>query len=272
MVAATMALMISSCGSESSVEPIVEEPVAADFVEDTLGLNMKMIYVEGGNFLMGATSEQASDAEFYEKVVRRVRLSSYYIGECEVTQGQWAKIMGTSVRQQADKAYAYNLYGVGSDYPMYYVSWEEAMEFCQKLSRMTGRTYTLPTEAQWEYAARGGKNVDGTKYSGSNSIDDVAWYYDNADFTTYPVNTKLANGLGLYDMSGNVWEWCLDWFDESYAVNDTNNPTGPSSGSLHVCRGGSWRDGARNCRVSARYWNRPVDRYDSQGFRVVVLP
>lgn len=137
---------------------------------------------------------------------------------------------------------------------------------------MTGRTYCLPTEAQWEYAARGGKNNDGSKYSGSWSIDAVAWYDGNSGSSTHPVKNKRANSLGLYDMSGNVWEWCADWYGSSYNVNDTNNPTGPSSGSNRVLRGGSWIYSAPYCRVSRRYSYSPGFRSYNFGFRVVVLP
>lgn len=249
-------------------------PQPQDFIETAAGLNMKMVYVEGGEFLMGATSEQGSDAESNENPVRRVRLDSYYIGECEVTQEQWAKVMGTTIQQRQDKVNCSFSYGVGPDYPMYYVSWEEAQVFCRKLSQMTGRTYCLPTEAQWEYAARGGKKADGTKYSGSWSIDAVAWYSDNSGSrSTHPVKNKRANGLGLYDMSGNVWEWCSDWYD-GYKVNDTNNPTGPSSGlyGVRVQRGGSWAYKACQSRVSARHFRNPDFWSSDSGFRVVVIP
>ena len=243
-----------------------------DFVETTAGLNMKMVWVEGGEFLMGGTSEQGSEANDNEQVIRRIRLNSYYIGECEITQEQWAKVMGTSIQQQAGKAGASSYYGIGPDYPMYYVSWEEAQAFCQELSRMTGRTYCLPTEAQWEYAARGGKKADGSKYSGSWSIDAVAWYYDNSGSSTHPVKNKRANSLGLYDMSGNVWEKCSDWFGSDYNINETNNPTGPSAGSYRVARGGGWDCDARGCRVSYRTICVPGFRANDSGFRVVVLP
>ena len=244
-----------------------------DFVETVAGLNMKMVWVEGGEFLMGGTSEQGSETENNEQVIRRVKLSSYYIGECEITQSQWEKVMGTSVLQQRSKAnYDYGLRGTGPNYPMYYVSWEDAQAFCQELSRMTGRIYCLPTEAQWEYAARGGKNNDDTKYSGSWSIYAVAWYDGNSGLSTHPVKNKRANSLGLYDMSGNVWEWCSDWYGDNYNVNDTNNPTGPSSGSYRVLRGGSWCYDAQYCRVSYRSGNSPGYRDSSYGFRVVVLP
>ena len=244
-----------------------------DFVETTAGLNMKMVYVEGGEFMMGATSEQGSEGDDDEQVIRRVKLDSYYIGECEVTQEQWTKIMGTSIQQQRSKASDDNgLRGTGPDYPMYYVSWEDAQAFCSELSRMTGKTYCLPTEAQWEYAARGGKKADGTKYSGSWSIDAVAWYDGNSGSSTHPVKNKRPNGLGLYDMSGNVWEWCSDWYGSNYNVNDTNNPVGPSSGAYRVLRGGGWSYYARCCRVSVRGGNNPGKRNYYSGFRVVLLP
>lgn len=261
----TVTLPNNSTGKSSSGQ---------DFVETTAGLNMKMVYVEGGDFTMGATSEQGSDGESDEKVIRRVRLDSYYIGECEVTQEQWTKVMGTSIQQQhnkLDRKNKYSLSGVGTDYPMYYVSWEDAQMFCSELSRMTGRTYCLPTEAQWEYAARGGKKANGTKYSGSESIDAVAWYRDHG-IGIHPVKTKRANGLGLYDMSGNVTEWCSDWYSYTYDANDTNNPVGPSSGSYRVYRGGNCYSRAASCRVSYRGMSQYCAPYFGNGFRVVVLP
>lgn len=238
-----------------------------DFTEDAWGINMKMIWVEGGDFLMGCTSEQGSCYDD-EKNVRRVTVDGFYIGMLEVTQSQWEKVMGTSIYQQKSKANESNTYGVGPDYPIYYVSWEEATEFCRLLSNKTGKTYTLPTEAQWEYAARGGKKADGTKYAGSNMIDAVA---NNSGSSTHPCGTKRANALGIYDMSGNVWEWCKDWYSSSYPSYDTNNPTGPSSGSARVIRGGSWYNNATNCRVANRFVSSPGYRGSDLGFRVVLL-
>lgn len=243
-----------------------------DFTETAWGINMKMIYVEGGDFLMGCTSEQGS-CNNDETNVRRVTLDAFYIGMCEVTQSQWEKVMGTSVSQQRNKVNSSgSLPGVGPDYPMYYVSWEEANEFCRLLSQKTGRTYVLPTEAQWEYAARGGKNAEGTKYSGSNMLDAVAWYDGNSGGTTHIVGTKRANVLGIYDMSGNVWEWCKDWYSDSYVSYDTNNPVGPSSGSRRVSRGGGWFNAAGGCRFAIRSYISPGYRYYNLGFRVVLLP
>ena len=243
-----------------------------DFTETAWGANMKMIWVEGGDFLMGCTSEQGNCGSD-EQNVRRVTVDGFYIGMLEVTQSQWEKVVGTSISQQRNKRGSdYALEGVGPDYPMYYVSWDEAMEFCRLLSNKTGRTYTLPTEAQWEYAARGGNKNEGAKYAGSNMIDAVAWYTDNSGSNTHIVGSKRANALGIYDMSGNVWEWCKDWYASSYVSYDTNNPVGPSSGSSRVVRGGSWYSSASNCRVADRGSYSPGDRYSNLGFRVVCLP
>lgn len=243
-----------------------------DFTETAWDVNMKMIWVEGGDFLMGCTSEQGN-CESDEQNVRRVTVDGFYIGMLEVTQSQWEKVVGTSIYQQKSKADASSTYGVGPDYPMYYVSWDEAMEFCRLLSNKTGRTYTLPTEAQWEYAARGGNKNEGAKYAGSNMIDAVAWYTDNrGSYSTHIVGSKRANALGIYDMSGNVWEWCKDWYANSYVSYDTNNPVGPSWGSSRVYRGGSWLSNASNCRVAYRHANFPGNRRSYLGFRVVCLP
>ena len=244
-----------------------------DFTETAWDINMKMIWVEGGDFFMGCTSEQGGDCYSSEQNVRRVTVDGFYIGMLEVTQSQWEKVVGTSIFQQRNKANPdFSLKGVGPDYPMYYVSWDEAMEFCRLLSNKTGRTYTLPTEAQWEYAARGGNKNEGAKYAGSNMIDAVAWYTDNSGSSTHIVGSKRANALGIYDMSGNVQEWCKDWYANSYVSYDTNNPLGPSSGSERVRRGGSWGNAASLCRVANRGDYSPGDRYGDLGFRVVLLP
>ena len=244
-----------------------------DFTETAWGVNMKMIWVEGGDFLMGCTSEQGGDCGSDEQNVRRVTVDGFYIGMLEVTQSQWEKVVGTSIYQQWTKVghSGSPTFGIGSDYPMYCVSWDEAMEFCRLLSNKTGRTYTLPTEAQWEYAARGGNKNEGTKYAGSNMIEDVAWYHGNSGESSHIVGSKRANALGIYDMTGNVWEWCKDWYADSYVSYDTNNPVGPSSGARHVIRGGSWVNSASGCRVASRGgWTRGIN--GDKGFRVVCLP
>lgn len=262
----------SSYGGSFNNSSSYSRTVNQDFTEEAWGINMKMIWVEGGEFLMGCTSEQGGNCMDDEKNVRRVTVDGFYIGMLELTQSQWEKVVGTSIYQQKSKVGENSTYGVGPDYPMYYVSWEEAMEFCRLLSNKTGKTYTLPTEAQWEYAARGGKKADGTKYAGSNMIDAVAWYGDNSGSSTHPCGTKRANALGIYDMSGNVYEWCKDWYRSSYTSYDTNNPTGPSSGSYRVIRGSGWGSIAPDCRVAIRNYGSPGYRDNYFGFRVVLLP
>ncbi len=242
-----------------------------NYTENAFGINMKMVYVQGGSYNMGCTGEQGGDCDDDEKTVRYVTVSDFYIGQFEITQAQWQAVMGTSVYKQQSKAGGSSTYGTGNDYPMYYVSWEEAKEFCRRLSQQTGKTYRLPTEAEWEYAARGGKKTQNTKYAGGYSLDYVGWYTSNSSGKTHAVGTKNANELGIYDMSGNVWEWCEDWYGD-YRSYDTDNPTGASSGSNRVLRGGGWDFNAMGCRVSYRSGDSPGNRYGDGGFRVVCFP
>ncbi|MDE6113275.1 MAG: formylglycine-generating enzyme family protein [Bacteroidales bacterium] len=265
--------------NELETPAMVEEIPSVDGI--VADLESSMVYVEGGMFMMGATEEQGEDAWYNERPVHEVTLDGFYIGKYEVTQAQWKAVMGTTVVQQRDKVgTSYGLHGVGDDYPMYYVSWNDAVEFCEKLSAQTGKTYRLPTEAEWEYAARGGQQADGTKYAGSGNIDEVAWfghYNDapgtpgNGNSTTHPVGQKRPNGLGLYDMSGNVKEWCSDWYDEKYySQSPSVNPQGPSGGwTYRLSRGGHWDDNAWWCRVSHRDHYSPIVRNSYVGFRVV---
>jgi len=229
------------------------------------GVSFNMVYVEGGTFTMGATSEQGSETDSYEKPTHSVTLSSYYIGETEVTQALWEAVMGTNIRQQRDKAYKeWRISGEGANYPMYYITWNECQEFVRRLNSLTGQQFHLPTEAQWEYAARGGKKSRGYKYSGSNILDNVAWYDGNTfdegpndpDYGIHPVKTKSPNELGIYDMSGNVMEWCQDWFGD-YSSSAQTNPTGPSSGSDRVQRGGDDGTYEWGCRLSSRFRENP---------------
>lgn len=218
---------------------------------------------------MGITAGHGDEASEEGNPVYPVTLQDYYIGKCEVTQGLWEAVMGTSVMELRDRINPYwTLRGVGSDYPMYYVSWDEAQKFCVRLSELTGKKYVLPTEAQWEYAARGGAKGKGYRYSGSDNIDDVAWYgEDNKTASSHPVGTKHPNELGIYDMSGNVWEWCNKYSDEFL-----EDPTGFSSNFSRVLRGGSWRGDTSLCLVSSRINNNPDSRFNGYGFRVVLIP
>ena len=237
-------------------DAIVADPSEPDisslFSDDT------MVYVQGGTFTMGATAEQGSDADGREKPTHSVTLSDYYIGKYEVTQAQWTAVMGSNPSNFT-----------GDNNPVDYVSWDEVQEFITKLNAQTGKRFRLPAEAEWEYAARGGSQSKGYKYSGSDSIDEVAWCHDNSSSTTHPVGQKTPNELGIYDMSGNVWEWCGDWYG-SYSSEAQTNPMGPSSGSSRVLRGGSWNYFARNCRVSYRFHGTPDYRFNGSGFRLAM--
>ena len=224
------------------------------------GVSFEMVYVEGGTFDMGATSEQGSDAESNEYPVHSVTLSGYYIGKCEVTQELWEAVMGSNPSNFR-----------GAQNPVESVSWNDCQNFIKKLNSLTGRTFRLPTEAEWEYAARGGNKSSHYKYSGSDNIHDVAWYDDNSGAKTRPVGTKSPNELGIYDMSGNVWEWCSDWYGD-YSAGAQTNPQGPSSGSLRVLRGGGWYGSARYCRVSQRSGPVPYYSCSDGGLRLVLVP
>ena len=224
------------------------------------GVSFKMIYVEGGTFSMGATSEQGYDDPWdEEKPVHVVTLSSFHIGETEVTQALWEAVMDYNPSDNK-----------GSKLPVGGVSWNDCQEFVRKLNNMTGKNFRLPYEAEWEFAARGGNKSRGYKYSGSNNIKDVAWCIDNSD-KTHKVASKRANELGLYDMSGNVREWCNDYYDENYYSSSPSiNPQGPYSGTEGVLRGGCWGHGPRSCRVSSRD-GRSLDYHISDiGFRIAL--
>ncbi|MBR4838137.1 MAG: SUMF1/EgtB/PvdO family nonheme iron enzyme [Bacteroidales bacterium] len=223
------------------------------------GVSFEMVDVKGGTFTMGGTAEQGSDAYDSEKPTHSVTLNDYYIGKFEVTQELWQAVMGSNPS-----------YFEGNNLPVEDVSWNDVQEFIKKLNQKIGANFRLPTEAEWEYAARGGNKSRGYKYSGSNNIG-VAWYTDNSGYNTHQVGTKSPNELGIYDMSGNVWEWCQDWYG-SYSSGSQTNPTGPASGSRRVLRGGSWGSRARICRVSDRGSSDPGNRYNDYGFRLVLVP
>lgn len=242
------------------------------YTETAWGVNMKMAWVEGGEFTMGCTPDQGGECRENEQNVRNITLSGFYIGIMEVTQSQWERVMGTTIQQQKAKAGYNSLYGVGSDFPIYYVNWSEAMEFCRILSEKTGKKYTLPTEAQWEYAARGGQRANYDRYAGSSRIEDVAWYSGNSKSTIHPCGKMNANALGLYDMSGNVSEWCADWYNSYYKSDDTRDPLGVSNGDFRVQRGGNWEGKMQLCRVAYRQYDKPQNRTYKCGFRVVCIP
>ena len=226
----------------------------------------KMIFVPGGTFQMG--SNEYDD----EKPIHSVTLSDYYLGETQVTQGLWKAVMGDNPSK----------FKKGDDYPVECVSWNDIVkDFLPRLNKMTGKNFRLPTEAEWEFAARGGNKHSPYKYSGSDKLSDVAWYgwADDADKnrtikkqTTMPVAQKKPNDLGIYDMSGNVWEWCQDLYKEDhYKESPSTDPQGPSSGSSRVLRGGSWSSCAGDCRVSYRSNFSPDGRNDGFGLRLALV-
>ena len=216
-----------------------------------------MVKVNGGRFKMGGTSEQGNDVSDDEKPVHEVTLSDYYIGKYEVRQSEWEAVMGNNPSGFK-----------GADLPVECVSWSDCHKFIQRLNALTGLGFKLPTEAQWEYAARGGRLSKGYKYSGSNDLEEVGWYASNSGGCAHPVAQKRPNELGLYDMSGNVWEWCEDWYG-GYRVTSQSDPLGAASGSSRVSRGGSWGGGAGGCRVSIRYDDVPRSCNNCLGFRLV---
>ncbi|MDR1839296.1 MAG: formylglycine-generating enzyme family protein [Treponema sp.] len=244
---------------------------------------VNFVCIEGGTFQMGSNSGDDD-----EKPVHTVTVKSFNMGKYPVTQKEWFEIMGTTIQQQRDMTdRSWPLYGEGDSYPMYYVSWLDAVEYCNKRSQREGLTpaysgsgnnitcdwnangYRLPTEAEWEYAAKGGnRDTMVYEYSGSNSAGAVAWYSDNSGNSAHPVGTKAPNSLGLYDMSGNVWEWCWDWYG-SYKSGAQTDPVGASSGSFRVRRGGSWFHSAQDVCSAYRMIDVPSYRGGFLGFRLV---
>ncbi len=250
------------------------------------GVAFTMIKVQGGTFQMGATPEQTTK-EYTDSLIRVIQtsenvdkkisiekvmqlfanetpvheviLSDYYIGETEVTQALWEAVMGDNPSKH-----------VGKNMPVDKVSWDDCQEFIRRLNEKTRKTFRLPTEAEWEYAARGGNKSNGYRYSGSHVLDSVGWYAANSGNTLHDVATKKPNELGIYDMNGNVWEWCLDWYDSDYydyrifGIN-RENPTGVTKGNRRVLRGGSWHGNSTYCRVAVRNSELPTYNSDSIG-------
>jgi formylglycine-generating enzyme required for sulfatase activity len=270
------------------------------------GVTFEMIFVEGGTFTMGCVSESNCTP------AHNVTLNDFFIGKFQVTQKLWQTIMGGDVRKQwlvnatADREWmnanmgpyarpisaTFDLPGlfspedfskiilndVGDNYPMFFINYCESEKFCCILNHLLanqlpeGYKFVIPTEAQWEYAARGGNVTRGYTFSGSNNVEEVAWHDAKYYVTSYEVGKKTSNELGIYDMSGNVWEWCLDWFDEEYyTYSPSYNPTGPIYGEHRILRGGSWRSVKEVCRVSWRYKDSPEIRASNYGLRLALV-
>ncbi len=233
---------------------------ASSSVKATANINaphIAMVFVQGGSFKMG------SDTVYNAQKPHLVTLSNFYIGKYEVTQTQWLAVMGTNPSRFSDC----------TECPVEKVSYDAAQEYISKLNKITGKTYRLPTEAEWEYAARGGNKSKNYVYSGSNNIKDVGWYVDNADYFTHPIGQKLPNELGIYDMTGNAMEWCQDWYDAAYyASSPVENPQGPSTGTERVLRGGSFLFEASTNLVAYRTYKISTYTHGGIGFRLVLVP
>ena len=224
------------------------------------GVKFKMIQVEGGTFDMKYAVSSGFLGLSSKEIKQKTTLSDYYIGETQVTQALWKAVMGNNPSRFE-----------GDNLPVECVSWNDCETFISRLNSITGKNFRLPTEAEWEFAARGGNKSSHYQYSGSNNLNDVAWYADNSGNKTHAVATKHPNELGIYDMSGNVWEWCSDWYG-NYSSSSQTNPQGPNSGSSRVFRGGSWDYDARYCRSSFRNYFIPFISYFNLGLRLVLVP
>ena len=251
--------------TNQSVKPQQSTPQKTPTVSDNTisipvkdGISIDMVRVEAGTFIMGATPEM-ENPNSDEKPTHQVTLTNdYYIGKYEVTQALWQAVMGNNPSNFK-----------GDNLPVERVSWDDCQEFINKLNRITDKKFRLPTEAEWEYAARGGKKSRGYQYSGSNNLSDVAWYKDNSDSKTHAVGTKQSNELGIYDMSGNVLEWCQDWYGR-YNSSSQVNPTGANRGVYRGRRGGCWLFSASGCRSSYRVNNKPGGPNFTLGFRLAL--
>ena len=265
MVAVSMTCVaLTACGSDGDDNgtPGGEVPASKNKTFTVDGVQFTMVAVEGGTFKMGAQKTDGwadnfdADAHDDEAPVHSVTLSDYYIGETEVTQELWNAVMGSNP----------SYFTIGTACPVECVSWENCQNFITKLNQKTGMNFRLPTEAEWEFAARGGKKSKGYKFAGSNTIEEVAWDFSEK---THPVKTKKGNELGIYDMSGNVYEWCQD-FKANYSAAAQTNPKGPSTGSWRIIRGGCYNGGVDLCRVTYRN-SRKQDNYEKYlGLRLVL--
>lgn len=232
---------------------------------------LKMVFVQGGEMQMGCDNSREDSCNVTETPVHKVKLSDFYIGETEITQAQWMAVMGHDNNPS---------YWKGNTLPVERVSWTECQRFVNRLNKFLakelpeGYRFALPSEAQWEYAARGGMKSAGFLYSGGNDLNKLSWFYGNSEQRTHDVRVKAANELGIFDMSGNVWEWCQDFYSENYYSEnkDWNNPINDEESSYHVLRGGSWNYAAPYQRCGRRDYGSKHSRYEDCGFRVALVP
>jgi formylglycine-generating enzyme required for sulfatase activity len=232
----------------------------SNYTETHGGLNLEMVWVSAGTFQMGSNDSEASSDE---NPVHTVNLNGFWLGKYEVTQRQYEALMGTNLLLRFK----------GPDNPVETVSWEDAVTFCRKLSQATGKTYTLPSEAQWEYACRAGSTAKWCFGSDERQLGEYAWHDANSNYQTHRVGQKRWNAWGLYDMHGNVWEWCQDWYHDSYSGSPTDGSSWETpTGRFRVIRGGYWFFRAANCRSAGRYGGPPDGRFNFVGFRLARTP
>lgn len=256
----TQEVLLTEGGNEKIV---IEMPRDINYKAETMAIKVgdisfDMVLVEGGAFTMGATKEQSGLGGSNEKPTHTVFLDDYYIGACEVTQELWEAVVGNNPSEFRD-----------NNNPVENVSYNDCQKFIKKLNKISGLRFRLPTEAEWEYAARGGKKSNACRYSGSNYIESIAWYDANSKATTNPVGLKQSNEIGVFDMSGNVWEWCSDKYG-IYVSEKQNNPIGPPKGTEYVLRGGSWNHSNNSCRVSVRLRHKANYKNNNIGLRLAL--
>ena len=267
MVVLTLFALIFSCAGVLSAQT----QGTGNRVFTVNHIPLKMVFVKGGNMQLGCTESRDDSCKAREIPCHTVTLTDFYIGETEVTQAQWMAVMGRDNNPS---------YWKGNTLPVERVSWAECQRFVARLNKSLaaelpeGYRFSLPSEAQWEYAARGGLKSADTRYSGGEDLKQLAWFYSNSNERTHDVRIKTANELGLFDMSGNVWEWCQDWFNENYYAEnqDWNNPLNNQEATYYVLRGGSWNYAAPYQRCATRDYGSLHSRYEDCGFRVALVP
>lgn len=252
--------LLSGNWPASPYEPVIETYTVGSVTFD-------MLLVEGGTFMMGGRVDIDPYVKPWELPVHQVTLSDYYICTTEVTQALWRAVMGTS--QNPSWFTSANGYTNDFNRPVEKVTFAKCQSFITKLNQKTGKTFRMLTDAEWEYAARGGKYDHGYMFAGGNDIDEIAWHIDNSGEVTHAVGTKMPNELGIYDMAGNVGEWCSDWYG-LYTEEAQTNPTGPLTGTARIVRGGSWGQGWRMNRVTYRREGIPNDDNVNVGLRIAM--
>jgi formylglycine-generating enzyme required for sulfatase activity len=260
LLGSLLALLLLGCATDDAYKTAGSAASATSYKDPVTG--MEFVFVKGGCYQMGNTFD---DGLTQEKPVHEVCIDDFYLAKFVVTQAQWKEVMGDNPSHWK---------ACGDSCPVDRVNWYDAQEYIDKLNQKTGKKYRLPTEAEWEYAARsGGKKEKWAGTSNESELADYAWYKTNSGTGTHPVGQKKPNGLGFYDMSGDIWQWMADWYSDTYyRKSPRNNPPGESSSTFRAIRGGSWFNVPWSMRTSARFGLDPTERYIFYGFRVALFP